>query len=83
MTTHEAALEVPVFANDQDVGALAERVAKRLGTPPSGPLTRAPGYLLSGHGLYAWGRDAREAWSHLEALETLFQHLISYRSFRP
>ena len=83
VTTHEAALEVPIFANDQDVSALAERVARRLAEAPVAPLTRAPGYLLAGHGLYAWGRDAREAWRHLEALETLFQQILSYRSFRP
>ncbi len=33
----------------------------------------APGYVLAGHGLDAWGRDPREAWRRLEALETLFQ----------
>jgi methylthioribulose-1-phosphate dehydratase len=29
------------------------------------------GYLIDGHGLYAWGRDMHEARRHLEALEFL------------
>ncbi len=81
--THEVAIEAPVFANDQDVAALAERVARRLAAPPPDRLARAPGYLLAGHGLYAWGRNAAEAARHLEALETLFQQTLALRSYRP
>src|SRR3546814_6452706 len=29
------------------------------------------GYLIDGHGLYAWGRDMAEARRHLEAFEFL------------
>jgi len=29
------------------------------------------GYLIDGHGLYAWGRDMPEARRHLEAFEFL------------
>jgi methylthioribulose-1-phosphate dehydratase len=83
VTTHEAAIETPVVANDQDVAALAERVAVRLADPPPAAETRAPGYLLAGHGLYAWGRDPAEAWRHLEALETLFHQILTERSSRP
>lgn len=83
VTTHEAAIETPVFANDQDVAALAERVALRFAAPPLDRLARAPGYLLAGHGLYAWGRDAAEAARHLEALETLFAQTLTFRSYRP
>jgi methylthioribulose-1-phosphate dehydratase len=32
----------------------------------AGPLS---GYLIAGHGLYAWGRDLAEARRHLEAFE--------------
>lgn len=81
--THEAAIETPVFANDQDVATLAERVARRLAAPTPAGLVRAPGYLLAGHGLYAWGRDAAEAARHLEALETLFAQTLAFRSYRP
>jgi|SRR5580658_448930 methylthioribulose-1-phosphate dehydratase len=65
--THEAALAVPIFANSQDIAALAEAVDARLGaTPP------APGYLIAGHGLYAWGATMRDALRHTEAFEFLF-----------
>lgn len=83
VTTHEATVDVPVFANDQDVPALAERVALRLARPAPKGCARAPGYLLAGHGLYAWGRSAVEAARHQEALETLFSQMITLRSYQP
>jgi methylthioribulose-1-phosphate dehydratase len=82
VTTHEAVVEIPVFDNDQDVEALAGRVALRLARPPRDAIP-APGYVLAGHGLYAWGRNAKDAWRHLEALETLFQQILLVRSYRP
>lgn len=81
--THETTIETPVFANDQDVAALAERVARRLAEPAPDRLVRAPGYLLAGHGLYVWGRDVAEAARHLETLETLFSQTLALRSYRP
>ena len=82
VTTHETVVETPVFGNDQDVEALAQRVAVRLAAPPRDAIP-APGYVLAGHGLYAWGRDAKDAWRHLEALETLFHQMLVSRSYRP
>ena len=76
--SHETTIEVPVFANDQDVASLARRVAERLARSPVDAV-RAPGYLLAGHGLYAWGASAAEADRHLEALETLFAQEIAFR----
>lgn len=82
ITSHEQAVEVPVFANDQDTDRLAGLVEARFATSPAG--TRlAPGYLLAGHGLYAWGASAAEAARHLEALETLFEFELSHRRFTP
>jgi methylthioribulose-1-phosphate dehydratase len=82
LATHETAVEVPVFANDQDVDALSARVADRLALPTRPGQSRAPGYLLAGHGLYAWGRTAKDAIRHLEALEVLFSQIITLRSYR-
>jgi|SRR5580658_3337090 methylthioribulose-1-phosphate dehydratase len=65
--THETALSVPIFANSQDIAALADEVDARLGAAPP-----APGYLLAGHGLYAWGATMRDALRHTEAFEFLF-----------
>lgn len=64
-TTHEVAIEVPVLPNSQDMAALAARVQSLL---DKGPLW---GYLIDGHGLYAWGRDMAEARRHLEAFDFL------------
>jgi methylthioribulose-1-phosphate dehydratase len=65
--THETSLAVPVFANSQDIEALAEVIDRRLGSAPA-----APGYLLAGHGLYAWGATMAEALRHAEAFDFLF-----------
>lgn len=65
--THETRLAVPIFPNSQDFATLADAVDRRLGAAPP-----APGYLLAGHGLYAWGATMRDALRHAEAFEFLF-----------
>lgn len=82
ITSHQQALDVPVFANDQDTGRLAALVEARFAAPSAGARL-APGYLLAGHGLYAWGASAAEASRHLEALETLLDFELTYRRFTP
>jgi methylthioribulose-1-phosphate dehydratase len=67
VVTHETAVTVPIFANDQDVPALAARAEARLAALPG-----AVGYLIAGHGLYAWGRTMAEARRHVEAFDFLF-----------
>lgn len=74
--THEMAIEVPVLPNTQDMPALAAQVESLL---DAGPLW---GYLIDGHGLYAWGRDMAEARRHLEAFEFLFACELDLRSLR-
>lgn len=64
-TTHEGSIDVPVFANTQDMQALAAQVETMLDKQCMW------GYLIEGHGLYAWGRDMAEARRHLEAFEFL------------
>ena len=83
VTSHVATVEVPVFANDQNIDALSDRIAARLTEPVPAQQIRAPGYLLAGHGLYAWGKTPRDATRHLEALEALFNQMIVFRSYRP
>lgn len=63
--THETSLDVPVFANTQDMEVLAAQVDALLDKQPMW------GYLIDGHGLYAWGRTMAEARRHLEAFEFL------------
>ena len=64
-STHEAAVDVPVFPNTQDMDVLAAQVDALLDRQAMW------GYLIDGHGLYAWGRDMAEARRHLEAFEFL------------
>ena len=66
--THATAVEVPIFANDQDIGRLAAAVEDYMNTHAP-----APGYLIAGHGLYTWGDSVETALKHVEALEFLFR----------
>ena len=63
-TTHDTQLDLPVLPNSQDMHTLAAQVDALLDQPMWG-------YLIDGHGLYAWGRDMAEARRHLEAFEFL------------
>ena len=74
ITTHEAVVELPVFANDQDTVALAATIEARL--TDEAPV---PGYLLAGHGLYAWGATMADARRHLEGLEFLLACTLEER----
>ncbi|MGZ3496231.1 MAG: methylthioribulose 1-phosphate dehydratase [Vulcanimicrobiaceae bacterium] len=77
-TTHESVLRIPIFANQQDTAALADHIEQRIAGD-----TPAPGYLLAGHGLYAWGANMAEARRHLEGLEFLLAcHLEERRLAR-
>lgn len=64
--THETTIDVPVLPNSQHMPTLAAQVDALL---DAGPMW---GYLIDGHGLYAWGRDMPEARRHLDAFEFLF-----------
>ena len=66
--THEHREWIPILDNSQDMWALADRVA---GTLRQNPQTH--GFLLRRHGLYAWGKDRRQAKRHVEILEFLFE----------
>ena len=74
--THEASLDLPVLPNTQDMPALAARVEDLL---DAGPLW---GYLIDGHGLYAWGRTMAEARRHLDAFEFLLGCELDLRRLR-
>jgi len=67
VVTHEGVVRIPVLDNDQDMVALAPRVAAALDHTGS-----RWAFVLRGHGVYAWGRTVPEALRHLEALDVLF-----------
>lgn len=74
-TTHETHYDLPIFPNTQDMAMLAKQVEDRLN---QGPLW---GYLINGHGLYAWGRDMMEARRHLEAFDFLITCELEMRKY--
>jgi methylthioribulose-1-phosphate dehydratase len=65
--SHEDPVTIALFENTQDMHALATAVVGRLA---AGTLT-VPGFLVRGHGLYAWGADLAEAQRHVEGFEFL------------
>jgi methylthioribulose-1-phosphate dehydratase len=67
IATHETRLDVPIFANDQDMMRLGAAADARLTADGLGW-----GYLIEGHGLYAWGPDTATALRHLDAFDYLF-----------
>jgi len=75
--THQTHLNVPVFANDQDIRQLAARVDELMNREPN-----IPGYLIEGHGLYTWGQDVAAARRHMEAFEFLFECDMQMRRLR-
>lgn len=64
--THDTDTILPIFANSQDIAALADTVLAGLAATPN-----AGGYLLAAHGLYAWGKTVAEAQRTVIALEFL------------
>ena len=66
VSSHEAAVAVPVLPNDQDLQRLSDSASPLLAEAPHG-------LLIAGHGLYAWGADLDTARRHLEILEFLLE----------
>lgn len=75
--THETEIRLPVFPNSQDIPALAEIVMPKVIDDPA-----AHGFLLAGHGLYAWGKTPAEAQRHLEALDYLLTYTLELERYR-
>ncbi|MDX2107936.1 MAG: methylthioribulose 1-phosphate dehydratase [Candidatus Melainabacteria bacterium] len=67
--SHETCIKLPIFANSQDMVALSRLVDQNYDSLPKG-------FLIAGHGLYAWGKDLSEAKRHIEGYEFLFEVLL-------
>jgi methylthioribulose-1-phosphate dehydratase len=74
--THETVMDVPVFANNQHIPTLVAQVDVLLDEG------RLWGYLIEGHGMYAWGADMAEARRHLEAFEFLITCELEMKKLR-
>lgn len=77
-STHETRRIIPVLANRQTMPTLAADLEPWLDRQPD-----LYGYLIDGHGLYAWGGDLAEARRHLDAFEFLLGCELDMRSLRP
>jgi len=76
VASHDEVVRIPVFDNDQNIERLADAVGRWH--------QRAPihhGYVIRGHGVYAWGRDVQAAICQLESLEFLLECVLLERNF--
>jgi methylthioribulose-1-phosphate dehydratase len=76
VASHETAIELPVLPNSQDMAWMAAQVDAALAGGPRW------GYLIAGHGLYAWGATIVDARRHLEAFEFLLACELDMRTQR-
>ncbi|WP_372864041.1 methylthioribulose 1-phosphate dehydratase [Spongiibacter sp.] len=72
--SHATSVDIPIFANTQNIAALAEEVDHYLAQHPS-----CPGYLIEGHGLYCWAADLDSCMRNLEALEFMLHCELELR----
>lgn len=76
--THETTLDLPIFPNTQHMPDLAAQVEATLQRAPN-----LAGYLINGHGLYAFGHTVFEARRHLDAFEFLLDCELTMRTLSP
>ncbi len=74
--SHEVRLRLPIFDNDQDIARLSGTIAPLLDG-------MTMGYVLRGHGVYAWGPSMPAALARLEGLEFLLACALQRRKLRP
>ncbi len=74
--THELEISLPVYENDQDIARLARVIEPQLANEP--PI----GYVIAGHGVYAWGTNVEHAYWRLEALEFLLTCELERRQMK-
>jgi len=78
LPTHDAAVEIPVLHNDQDIARM-QRGLDRLWDAQA---EVQPGYLIRGHGAYVWAADMPGALTRLEALEFMLGCELEERRMR-
>ncbi len=66
--THELQEILPIVANSQHIPDIMRDLSPWLEKNPS-----LHGFLIAGHGLYAWGKDIPTAKRHIETFEFLFE----------
>lgn len=79
ITTHETRVWLPIFKNSQDMAALQAEVDEYWKT---NEVKFIPGFLIAGHGMYAWGNDVAAAVRHVEVLEFLLECVAKMMTMR-
>lgn len=69
--SHEGPIAIPVLSNSQNMEELATRLSALMFGEKG-----LWGFLLAGHGLYAWGNTPATARRHIEVFEFLFEAMI-------
>jgi methylthioribulose-1-phosphate dehydratase len=80
--SHIDTVRVPIVSNDQDTRALAAEAERELTRGSATATATAPGYLVAGHGVYAWGRTPADASRHLEAFAALLSLHLHWLELR-
>lgn len=75
---HDEDVVIPVVQNSQDMVMLGDAF-ERLYLPATDQKRDIPALIVASHGIYAWGRDLREARWHLELTEALLQIALATR----
>lgn len=68
VATHEHSEWIPIVENSQNMKTLSVTITELLREHPE-----IHGFMLSGHGLYTWGRTMAEAERHVEVIEFLLE----------
>ena len=75
INTHATSIKIPVISNSQSMQALSDAIAPSLASAPCG-------FLVAGHGLYAWGESLKSSKRHIEILEFLLNVKLTQMMIR-
>ena len=75
INTHASSINIPVISNSQSMQELGDAIAPFLASAPQG-------FLVAGHGLYAWGANLESSKRHLEILEFLLEVKLTQMQIR-
>ena len=76
VSSHEATVRFNILDNSQDMNQLSDRLKMRWNRSFRG------GFIVRGHGVYAWGKDLAEAKRHLEGIEFLLNCELQRRHLK-
>ena len=75
INTHATSVNIPVISNSQSMQDLSNAISPSLASAPCG-------FLVAGHGLYAWGDSLETSKRHIEILEFLLNVKLTQMMIR-